>query len=186
MKLEGTELEAMLDDAETLLDPENSANLVIKCLLQWMKDSISLVASKWTRIPDHKKKTMSNAIDGNIGHSDNEIDMIGKKSSNDTKVDDIRPQVGRFVSLDDDEVNALYSSRLQTDNITTLVHTKSNANDGDFGYYDNEIEMADLVCLKGTIVDNIDPRMGRLVFSDGSVVCKQMRQTSLTWRSWVT
>ena len=129
----GTELEAMLDDAETLLDLENSANLVIKCLLQYMKDSISLVASKWTRIPDHKKKTMSNAIDGNIGHSDNEIDMIGKKSSNDTKVDDIRPQMGRFVSLDDDEVNALYSSRLQTDNITTLVHTKSNANDGDFG-----------------------------------------------------
>ena len=128
----------------------------------WMKDAISLVASKWTRILDHKKKTMSNAIDVNIGHTDNEIDMTGMKSSNDTKVDDIIPQVGRFVSLDDADVNAF---------ITTLDHTtRSNANDGDSGCYDSEIHMADLVCLKGTRVNNIDLRMGRLVFSDGSGV----------------
>ena len=30
--------------------------------------------------------------------------------------------------------------------------------------------MADMVCLKGTRVNNIDPRMGRLVFSNGSGV----------------
>ena len=117
-----------------------------------------------------QEKTTSNAIDGNIGHSDNEIDTTGMKSWNDTKVDDIRPQVSRFVSPDAVEVNASSSSRLLTDNITTLVHTRSNANDGDFGCYDNQIDMADLVCLKGTRVNNIDPRMGRLVFSDGSCV----------------
>ena len=164
---QGSELEAVLDNAETLTDPENSANLVMKSLSQWMTDSISLVARKWIRIPDHKKKTMSNAIDSNIGHCDNEIDMTGMESSNDTKVDDIRPQVVRFVSPDDAEVNALSSSRFLTDNITTLVHMRSNANNGD---YDNEIDMADLVCMKGTRVNNIDPRMGRLVFSDGSGV----------------
>ena len=123
----------MLDKAETLPDPENSANPVIKCLLQWMKDSISLVVSMWTRIPDHKKKTMRNAIDGNIGHSDNEIDMTGMKSSKDTKVDDIRPLVGRFVSLDAADVNGLSSSRFLTGNITTLSHARINATDGDFG-----------------------------------------------------
>ena len=42
---------------------------------------------------------MSNAIDGDIGHFDNKIDMSGMKSSDDTKVDEIRPHVGDFVSL---------------------------------------------------------------------------------------
>ena len=97
-----------------------------------------------------KKKTMSNAIDGNIGHSDNEIDMAGMESSDDTEVDNIRPQVGRFVSPDDPGANVLSSSRLLTGNIITLDHTGSNANDGNFGYDDNEIDMADLVCLEGT------------------------------------
>ena len=83
---------------------------MIKYVLQWVKDSISLVADEWTRISDHKKKTMSNAIGGNIGYFYNEIYMIGMKSSDDTKVDNIRPQVGRFVSLDDPDVNVLSSS----------------------------------------------------------------------------
>ena len=106
-----------------------------------MKDSISLVANKWTRTSDHKKKMMSNAIDGNIGHFDNEIDKTGMKSYDDTKVDNIRLQVGRFVSPDDPGVNVLASGRLPTGNIITLDHMTSNANDGNFGYYDNEIDI---------------------------------------------
>ena len=138
---EGTELEIVLDNDGILPDPGNSANPVIKYVLQWVKDSISMVADRWTH--------------GNIGNFDNEIYMTGMKSSDDTKVDNIRPQVGRFVSLDNPNVKVLSSSR-------------SNANDGNFRYYDNEIDMVDLVCLKGTNVNNIEPRTGRLVFSDGS------------------
>ena len=146
---EGTEMENMLDNDGALPDPGNSANPVIMYVLQWLKDSISLVADKCTRISDHKKKTMSNAIDGNIGYFANEIYMTGMKSSDDTKVDNIRPQVGRFVYLVDPDVKVLSSSRLLTGNITTLDHTRSNGNDGKIRYHDNEIDMVDLVCLRG-------------------------------------
>ena len=139
----------MLDNAETLPDPGNSVNSVIKCLLQWMKDSISVVASKRTRITDHKKKTMSNAIDGNIGHSDNEIDMTGMNSSNETKVDYIRPQVGRC-----------RGERVVLKPTCNRQHHHFGPHEEqckrwDFGYCDNEIDMADVVCLKGTRVNNI-------------------------------
>ena len=133
-----------------------------------MKDSLSLVADKWTRISDHKKKTMSNAIDCNIGYFDNEMYVTGMKNSDDTKVDNIRPQVGRFVYLDDPDVKELSSSRLLTGNITPLDHKKSNANVGNHRHHDNEIDMVDLVCLTGTKVSNIEPRTGRLIFSGGS------------------
>ena len=95
---EGTELQVVLDKDGTLPNPENSSNPMIKCVLQWVKDSISLIANNWTRISNHKKKMMNNAIDGNIGHFDNEIDMTSMKSLDDTKVDNIRSHVGRFVS----------------------------------------------------------------------------------------
>ena len=108
--------------------------------------------------------------DGNVGYFDNEIYMTGLKSSDDTKVDDIRPQVGRVVSLDDPGVKVLSSSRLLTGNITNWHRTRSNANDRNFRYYDNEIDIVDLMCLKGTKVNNIEPWTGRLVFPDDSGV----------------
>ena len=54
---------------------------------------------------------MSNEIDRDIGRFDNKIDMTGMESLDDTNVDDIRPQVGHFVSPDDPGVNALASGR---------------------------------------------------------------------------
>ena len=51
---ETTETEVVFDKDETLPNHENSANPVIK-RLQWVKDYISLVANKWTRMSDHKK-----------------------------------------------------------------------------------------------------------------------------------
>ena len=91
----------MFDKDETLPNHENSTNPVIKCILQCVKDSISLVANKWTGISDHKKKMMSTVVDGDIGHFDNKTDRNGMKSLDDTKVDDIRSQVGCFDSPDD-------------------------------------------------------------------------------------
>ena len=70
----------LFDKDEILPNHENSENSVIKYVTQWVKDSISLVAKMWTRKSDHKKNMMSNAIDGDIGHFDNKIDMIGMKS----------------------------------------------------------------------------------------------------------
>merc|ERR1712164_14649 len=46
---------------------------------------------------DHMKKMKNNAIVGNIGHFDNEIDMAGLEGFAGIKVDNIKPQVDRFV-----------------------------------------------------------------------------------------
>ena len=147
-----TDTEVVFDKDETLPNHENSANPVIKYVLQWVKDYISLVANKWTRISDHKKNMRSNPIEGDIGHFDNKIDMSVRKSSDDTKVDDIRLRVGHFVSPDDPGVNVLASGRLPTGNFTNWDRTTNNASDGNSGYHVNEIEMAHFESLGDTKV----------------------------------
>merc|ERR1711943_173706 len=47
---------------------------------------------------EHMKKMKNNAIVGNIGHFDNEIDMAGLEGFEGIKVENIKPQVDRFVS----------------------------------------------------------------------------------------
>merc|ERR1719277_1516437 len=49
---------------------------------------------------DHMKKMKNNAIIGNIGHFDNEIDMAGLEGMEGIKVENIKPQVDRFVFPD--------------------------------------------------------------------------------------
>ena len=68
--------------------PENSVDPVIKHVMQWVEASISLFANQWTQVSDHKKKTMSNAIDGKIGHIGNEIDMTSHKEGGTRWYDD--------------------------------------------------------------------------------------------------
>merc|ERR1711871_1177986 len=46
---------------------------------------------------EHMKKMKNNAIVGNIGHFDNEIDMAGLEGTEGIKVENIKPQVDRFV-----------------------------------------------------------------------------------------
>merc|ERR1712014_418467 len=48
---------------------------------------------------DHMKKMKNNAIVGNIGHFDNEIEMEQLESFEGIKVENIKPQVDRFVFL---------------------------------------------------------------------------------------
>merc|ERR1712146_306111 len=55
---------------------------------------------------DHMKKMKNNAIVGNIGHFDNEIDMAG------IKVENIKPQVDRYVFPNGNGVIVLASGRL--------------------------------------------------------------------------
>merc|ERR1712203_1208043 len=61
---------------------------------------------------EHMKKMKNNAIVGNIGHFDNEIDMAGLEKSEGMKVENIKPQVDRFVFADGHGVIVLASGRL--------------------------------------------------------------------------
>merc|ERR1712127_159114 len=58
------------------------------------------------------KKMKNNAIVGNIGHFDNEIDMAGVENFPGIKVDNIKPQVDRFVFPDGHGIIMLASGRL--------------------------------------------------------------------------
>jgi len=61
---------------------------------------------------DHMKKMKNNAIVGNIGHFDNEIDMAGVEGCAGVKCENIKPQVDRFVFPDGHGVIILASGRL--------------------------------------------------------------------------
>merc|ERR1719473_1769525 len=60
----------------------------------------------------HMKKMKNNAIVGNIGHFDNEIDMAGLENTEGIKVENIKPQVDRFVFPNGSGVIVLASGRL--------------------------------------------------------------------------
>merc|ERR1712161_165151 len=60
----------------------------------------------------HMKKMKNNAIVGNIGHFDNEIDMAGVEGFPGIVVENIKPQVDRFVFPDGHGVIILASGRL--------------------------------------------------------------------------
>merc|ERR1712008_43096 len=60
----------------------------------------------------HMKKMKNNAIVGNIGHFDNEIDMAGLEGFPGIKVENIKPRVDRFVFPDGHGVIVLASGRL--------------------------------------------------------------------------
>merc|ERR1719361_1616683 len=61
---------------------------------------------------EHMKKMKNNAIVGNIGHFDNEIDMAGLEKTEGIKVENIKPQEDRFVFPDGHGVIVLASGRL--------------------------------------------------------------------------
>ena len=61
---------------------------------------------------EHMKKMKNNAIVGNIGHFDNEIDMAGLEKLEGIKVENIKPQVDRFIFPDGHGVIVLASGRM--------------------------------------------------------------------------
>jgi len=60
----------------------------------------------------HMEQMKNNAIVGNIGHFDNEIDMAGLESAPGVRRDNIKPQVDRFVFPDGHGVIILAEGRL--------------------------------------------------------------------------
>merc|ERR1712194_987471 len=61
---------------------------------------------------EHMKKMKNNAIVGNIGHFDNEIEMEKLEKFPGIKVENIKPQVDRFVFPDGHGIIVLASGRL--------------------------------------------------------------------------
>merc|ERR1712040_8129 len=61
---------------------------------------------------EHMKKMKNNAIVGNIGHFDNEIQMDKLENFPGIKVENIKPQVDRFVFPDGHGIIVLASGRL--------------------------------------------------------------------------
>merc|ERR1712183_99934 len=61
---------------------------------------------------EHMKKMKNNAIVGNIGHFDNEIDMAGLEKTEGLKVENIKPQVDRYVFPNGTGIIVLASGRL--------------------------------------------------------------------------
>merc|ERR1712039_844263 len=61
---------------------------------------------------DMMKKMKNNAIVGNIGHFDNEIDMAGLEGAEGIKIENIKPQVDRFVFPSGNGIIVLASVRL--------------------------------------------------------------------------
>lgn len=61
---------------------------------------------------EHMAKMKNNAIVGNIGHFDNEVDMAGLEGYPGIKCENIKPQVDRFVFPDGHGVIVLASGRL--------------------------------------------------------------------------
>merc|ERR1712194_505567 len=61
---------------------------------------------------EHMKKMKNNAIVGNIGHFDNEIEMEKLEKFSGIKVENIKPQVDRFVFPDGHGIIVLASGRL--------------------------------------------------------------------------
>merc|ERR1712096_465004 len=61
---------------------------------------------------EHMKKMKNNAIVGNIGHFDNEIDMAGLEAVEGMKVENIKPQVDRYAFPDGHGVIVLAAGRL--------------------------------------------------------------------------
>merc|ERR1712188_55049 len=73
---------------------------------------ISATGNKDIITVKHMEKMKNNAIVGNIGHFDNEIDMAGLESFKGIKCDNIKPQVDRYIFPDGHGIIVLASGRL--------------------------------------------------------------------------
>merc|ERR1711923_565248 len=73
---------------------------------------VTATGNKGIIMVEDMAKMKNNAIVGNIGHFDNEIDMEGLENYPKIKVENIKPQVDRFIFPDGHGVIVLASGRL--------------------------------------------------------------------------
>merc|ERR1711964_476170 len=73
---------------------------------------VSTTGNKDIITVEHMRRMKNNAIVGNIGHFDNEIDMAGLEAVEGIKVENIKPQVDRYAFPDGHGVIVLAAGRL--------------------------------------------------------------------------
>merc|ERR1719230_1367060 len=234
----GKEFEEKYAKDKSLPDPESTSNPEFKCILQLIKDSIPLDATKWTRMAKncrgvseetttgvHRLREMAAkgellfpAINVNDCVTKSKFDnvygcrhsltdgimratdvMIGGKRALVCGYGDVgkgcafalRGGGARVLVTECDPICALqacmegfqvvtmedvvgdidiFTSATGNFNIITLEHMKlmkNNAIVGNIGHFDNEIDMAGLEGFEGIKVENIKPQVDRFVFPDG-------------------
>jgi len=234
----GKELEAKFAKDGSLPDPASTTNPEFKCILQLLKDSIQVDATKYTRMAAachgvseetttgvHRLKEMAAkgellfpAINVNDCVTKSKFDnvygcrhslpdgimratdvMIGGKRALVCGYGDVgkgcafamRGAGARVLITEIDPICALqacmegfqvvsidsvvgeidiFTSATGNFNIITLEHMKkmkNNAIVGNIGHFDNEIDMAGLEGMAGVTVENIKPQVDRFVFPDG-------------------
>merc|ERR1712061_246493 len=84
----------------------------IEDILETCDIFVTTTGNKDIIMATHMEKMKNNAIVGNIGHFDNEVDMAGLEEMEGIKVENIKPQVDRFVFPDGHGVIVLASGRL--------------------------------------------------------------------------
>merc|ERR1711972_742303 len=234
----GKEFEEKYAKDKSLPDPESTSNPEFKCILQLIKDSIPLDATKWTRMAKncrgvseetttgvHRLREMAvkgellfPAINVNDCVTKSKFDnvygcrhsltdgimratdvMIGGKRALVCGYGDVgkgcafamRGAGARVLITEIDPICALqacmegfqvaemesvvgeidiFVSTTGNKDIITLEHMKkmkNNAIVGNIGHFDNEIEMEKLEKFPGIKVENIKPQVDRFVFPDG-------------------
>merc|ERR1712137_245177 len=234
----GKEFEEKYAKDKSLPDPESTSNPEFKCILQLIKDSIPLDATKWTRMAKncrgvseetttgvHRLREMAAkgellfpAINVNDCVTKSKFDNVygcrhslpdGIMRATDVKIGGKRALVcgygdvgkgcafalrgggARVLVTECDPICALqacmegfqvvtmeecvgeidiFTSATGNFNIITLEHMKkmkNNAIVGNIGHFDNEIDMAGLEGFEGIKVENIKPQVDRFVFPDG-------------------
>jgi len=234
----GKELEAKYAKDKSLPDPSSTDNPEFKCILQLLKDSIPLDATKYTRMAAqckgvseetttgvHRLKEMAAkgellwpAINVNDCVTKSKFDnvygcrhslpdgimratdvMIGGKRALVCGYGDVgkgcavalRGAGARVMITECDPICALqacmegfevvaiesvvgeidiFTSATGNFDIITLAHMKkmkNNAIVGNIGHFDNEIDMAGLEGFPGIVVENIKPQVDRFLFPDG-------------------
>merc|ERR1711977_725892 len=234
----GREFEEKYAKDKSLPDPNSTTNPEFKCVLQTIKDSIQVDATKWTRQAKqckgvseetttgvHRLKEMAKkgellfpAINVNDCVTKSKFDnvygcrhsltdgimratdvMLGGKRSLVLGFGDVgkgsaaalRGSGSRVLVTEIDPINALqacmegyevttiekvvgeidiFVSTTGNFNIITCEHMKkmkNNAIVGNIGHFDNEIDMEGLEAVAGIRVDNIKAQVDRYVFPDG-------------------
>merc|ERR1711935_675458 len=80
--------------------------------VSWVDIFTTTTGNKDIIMLENMKKMKNNAIVGNIGHFDNEIDMEALEQFAGIKVENIKPQVDRFIFPDGHGIIMLASGRL--------------------------------------------------------------------------
>jgi len=234
----GKELEAKYAKDKSLPDPSSTDNPEFKCILQLLKDSIPLDATKYTRMAAqckgvseetttgvHRLKEMAAkgellwpAINVNDCVTKSKFDNVygcrhslpdGIMRATDVMIGGKRALVcgygdvgkgcavalkgagARVMITECDPICALqacmegfqvvaiesvvgeidiFTSATGNFDIITLAHMKkmkNNAIVGNIGHFDNEIDMAGLEGFPGIVVENIKPQVDRFLFPDG-------------------